>query len=320
MTARPYLLQLPDPDQAPGRYNPDNGSDTYVVMAESAADALAMVQNYSPKLVWANVVPQPLFEADDMFGWSMRVVITKVSDGSITAIASATNASTTADVAATGSYTFSSTSAANGDSVTINGQAVSWVTSGATGFELNVTGNPTTDGANLAALVNQFPDHFAVTASAALGVVTLTAIESGVQGNAITTVKSGTNIAVSGATLSGGTSSNDLNALAALLVTALNGTGVIAHASYAAPTLTVAGAADNIGDHAFQIFVTPPGTDNSTNGSAPNVGVPTRNGVGVPGFIVSITDKGSASAALTATLASDSYGVPEITVRARVQE
>lgn len=319
MTAIPYLLQLPDPDKAPARFL-NSGADSYVVVAETAADALAFVQNLAGKKVWGNVTPAILEEAADMIGWGMRVQVVKPSDGSIVADVAVVNESGTGDVAATGSITFSSTSAANGDSVTVNGQAIGFVTAGAVGFQLDVTGVPATDATNVADMINANPQVFQVSAVPAAGLVTLTALVAGVAGNTITTVKSGVNIAVGGATLAGGSSGNDLNALAALAVIALNGTGVISHASYSAPTLTVASAADNLGDHKISVSIMPPTADNAINGTAPTAGVITSQGVAVPGFVGAITDGGVAGAALTAALAANTYGVPALVVKGRTQE
>jgi hypothetical protein len=56
-------------------------------------------------------------------------------------------------------------------------------------------------------MVNLHEDVFGVSADSSGGVVTFTAAESGENGNTITLAKSGTNIAVSAATLAGGTDS-----------------------------------------------------------------------------------------------------------------
>jgi len=55
-----------------------------------------------------------------------------------------------------------------------------------------------------------------------------------------------------------GAASADFDAIAALLVTALNATTTIDNAAYATPNLTIAGAADGIGDHTVEVALLPP--------------------------------------------------------------
>lgn len=97
-------------------------------------------------------------------------------------------------VAATGTITFATSSGTVG--ATINGTlvTVTWATS------------DTLSAAALAVAINAaagiVSDH--VTATSALGVITLTAKNKGVAGNAITLALSGTNVTVSGTRLTGG--------------------------------------------------------------------------------------------------------------------
>lgn len=128
---------------------------------------------------------------------------------------------------ASGTVTLSSTGPANADTVTINGVAITFVTSGATGAQVNIGPDLTTTAASLAALINGVPDTVdqntslpvygtealagtGVNAVAAAGVVTVYANAPGTAGNAITLAKSGTNIAISAATLAGGAAESDV--------------------------------------------------------------------------------------------------------------
>lgn len=106
---------------------------------------------------------------------------------------------------ATGTVTFSTAVPSDGDTVTINGQAITFVTAGASGMEIEIPG---TIGATATALANFINDNttaLGVSATVAAAVTTITANDPGETGNSITLAKSGTNIAVSGATLTGGT-------------------------------------------------------------------------------------------------------------------
>ena len=106
---------------------------------------------------------------------------------------------------ATGTVTFSVAVPADGDTVTVAGNVITFVTAGASGMEIEIPG---TIGATATALANFINDNAAalgVTATVAAAVTTVRAADPGETGNAITLAKSGTNIAVSGATLTGGT-------------------------------------------------------------------------------------------------------------------
>jgi hypothetical protein len=77
----------------------------------------------------------------------------------------------------------------NGDIDTINGQAISWVTSGATGFQLNITGTVAGDVAAELALIQANTSTFAVTAvqdTVNTAAIDLTAVNPGVAGNLVT--------------------------------------------------------------------------------------------------------------------------------------
>jgi hypothetical protein len=92
----------------------------------------------------------------------------------------------------------------------------------------------------------------------------------------------------------------DLDATAALLVTALNATADIANASYAAPNLTLSSIADGIGDATFLVTVTPPSGNTKTDLSALFTGAHTEGGI--------------AGAALVLALVADTEVTPEVLV------
>lgn len=106
-------------------------------------------------------------------------------------------------VRATGTVTLSSHVATN--TVTVNGIVFTCVASGATGNQYNVGGNDTATAVALAAAINANTTlDGMVLAAAASGVVTLTALDPGELGNAVTLAISA-NGTVSGARMSGGT-------------------------------------------------------------------------------------------------------------------
>ena len=97
-----------------------------------------------------------------------------------------------------------------------------------------------------------------------------------------------------------GTGTDDLDAVAALLVTALNGLADIAGAAYAAPNITVASGAggDDLGDHKVTVSVFPP--SGNTNADLQSL------------FVASITDEGASNAALTVALVADTEARPVV--------
>lgn len=111
-----------------------------------------------------------------------------------------------ADPTAFGSITIAVGNAANNDTVTINGTTVTFKTSGATGLQVNIGA----DAAATAAALQTFLAGSDDVRLAALSYIVSGAVvyaifkTTGTGGNAITLAKSGTNITVSGATLSGG--------------------------------------------------------------------------------------------------------------------
>ncbi len=106
-------------------------------------------------------------------------------------------------VAAAGTLTFNSQPAAD-DTVTINGVAITFKASGATGNQVNIGGNAAGTAQALKTFINAHPGTLLVSAAGASNVLTLTAVTPGTGGNSLTLAKSATNPALSGATLAGG--------------------------------------------------------------------------------------------------------------------
>lgn len=115
--------------------------------------------------------------------------------------------SQTGGVKATGTVTFSVAAPTDGDKVTVNGLDFTFKTA-LTGAANEVLAGATFSAAaaNFAKAVNDSidPKVINVSASAAAGVVTITADDFGTWANAYTLAKTGTNITTSGATLTGG--------------------------------------------------------------------------------------------------------------------
>ncbi|CAD5276668.1 conserved hypothetical protein [Bosea sp. 62] len=104
-----------------------------------------------------------------------------------------------------GSYTFSG-QPAPADTITIKGTAITFVASGAAGNQVNIGANLAATLASLVAFLNESADAnlVAMTYTVVGSVLYCISKATGTGGNAYTIAKSGTNIAVSGATLSGG--------------------------------------------------------------------------------------------------------------------
>jgi len=110
---------------------------------------------------------------------------------------------------ATGTVTFSTAVPTAGDTVTINGQEITFVDADPNGMEIEIAATIGEQATALANFVNDMSAALGVTATVAAAVATLTAVAPGAAGNAITLVKDGDNIAVSGATLTGGTDATE---------------------------------------------------------------------------------------------------------------
>ena len=109
------------------------------------------------------------------------------------------------DPTAFGSIGFSGLPAAN-DTVTVNGTAITFKASGATGNQINISASAAQMATDLAAFLNTSTDaNIALLNYLAVGTsVYCISDVTGTAGNAYTLAKSGANITVSGATLSGG--------------------------------------------------------------------------------------------------------------------
>lgn len=116
---------------------------------------------------------------------------------------------------ATGTITFSGTGSAD-DTVTVGTTVYTLKAAPSAAYEVDIGSDATETGANLAAAINAGAGagtaygtgteaHPLVSASAAAGVVTVTALNDGTAGNSIALAKSGTDIAVSAAAMAGGT-------------------------------------------------------------------------------------------------------------------
>lgn len=109
---------------------------------------------------------------------------------------------------ASGTVTFTTAAPVNNDVVTVNGVAFTFKTTAVSSNDISLTGITTfaLAAAAFANAVNSSIDPLVsqITATVVTGVVTLTADDAGVAGNAVTLTKTATNIAVSGATLAGG--------------------------------------------------------------------------------------------------------------------
>lgn len=135
--------------------------------------------------------------------------------------------------AATGTLTFSGVGTAN-DTITIGGVVYTLVAAADAPYEVTIGGSVTASAANLVAVINgtddnETPAHPDVSATSAVGVVTVTARQIGTVGNSIATTEAGSGTAFGAATMSGGTDQGGVRAI-----------GVLAHAA----TLGASGTAN----------------------------------------------------------------------------
>jgi len=122
-----------------------------------------------------------------------------------------TSATTGAGVAASGNITLA-TNPANNDTVTIGGTVVTFVTAAPTGNQVLIGASANNTAANLQAFLIASNDANIVKAAYATvgAVTTVTYASVGTGGNAFTLAKTGTNVTVSGATLSGGVNASTI--------------------------------------------------------------------------------------------------------------
>lgn len=95
-------------------------------------------------------------------------------------------------------------SVAAGDTLTLAGVTFTASATDGTGQNFLQTGTDTVDAAALAAAINRYSQQTHCSATSATNVVTITALDYGTGGNAITLAETGTTITVSGATLANG--------------------------------------------------------------------------------------------------------------------
>lgn len=113
---------------------------------------------------------------------------------------------------ATGTLTFSTAVPVDGDSVTINGQEITFVDADPVGMQVLIVGTLNAQATALANFINDLTATLGVTAEAAGAVVTVTANAPGAGGNSIALLKNfatAGNMTLSGATLAGGTSTTE---------------------------------------------------------------------------------------------------------------
>lgn len=119
-------------------------------------------------------------------------------------------AALTTGTRATGSISVASQPSAD-DTVSVNGHAITFKTSGATGAQVNIGGTTTITATSLRALINADQALYGVSAGGSTTTVALTALVAGTAGNSIALAKSGTNPTLSGATLTGGAAGTSID-------------------------------------------------------------------------------------------------------------
>lgn len=123
-----------------------------------------------------------------------------------------TSATTGIGVEASGTITFSGNPTA-ADTVTVNGTAIEFVASGATGNEVNIGTSDTLTAVNLLTFLqtSQISNLTQCTYSLSGLVLTVTAATPGTAGNSITLAKSSSVLAISGGDLAGGTNPSSVS-------------------------------------------------------------------------------------------------------------
>lgn len=294
MTAQPFLLQMPDPDQCPAR-NLIGGYDTLVIYANSAADATAIAQGLYGT-VWGSALVTPMSFSgpanNSMAGWRFRITLYNAASPpalvtDISVVAPGTGAK------ATGSVNLTAGQPDANDQFTIGGVTYTFVSAiGSSSGNVLIGASAAATIANLVAAINfasgegttyigtsANPEVSAVVDGTTDTVADITALLPGTEGNSIglaATTNVSTNLAVSGSDLSGGTGTTpSVSGLAEAMVAALNDAGIgISNAAYntGSHVLTVAGTADNIGNYTFTAGFYPPplGFSAAQNADSPN--------------------------------------------------
>lgn len=322
MATAPYLLQLPSHDAMPSR-TLLNGVSAMAINAETSADAKAFAKSLFANDVdamWDAATATAVAANADMTGWSFRLRIVNKSDAvtlpGAVVFDHTTTAAETVAVKATGTLT-TSANPSDTNTVVIGGKTYTFQSSltdvdghvkiGAseTATLLNLknainlgAGTPGTDYATSTTA------HTTVDATASTAhTVSIRAKTAGAAGNAIATTDTLTagGDGFAAATLTGGESAAEVSTLADAMVVALNADALIAAAAFNNTThvLTVAQTTDSLGDHRIFGYFIPPNADSNRL-------------IGVPGFIASQVDGGSAGDALTMTLVADTYTVPTV--------
>lgn len=317
MSSNSYLLQLPDANSMPSRTLRD-GISAMAIAAESSADAVALAKaqfGNDVNVMWDRATATLAAAATDMNGWAFRLRV--VSPLGVALIDQTVEADAVLQgiTAATGTLT-SSANYADTETVTIDGKVYTFQS-----VLTNVDGHVKIGASEALSIVNlQHAINASggvvgtdyATATTAHPTVTCTAVTihtavvtaklKGTAGNALATTETSGTAAWGAVTLTGGQDATDKpSALAIKMVTALKATGHAAGADFDSTghVLTVAATSDVLGDHRLFAYFIPAGADRSEV-------------KGVPGFVVSKVDNGSAGAALTITLPVDSYIVPVI--------
>lgn len=322
MATIPYVLSKPMSDSAPFR-SLLNSVSAMAINAESSADAKAFAKAQSGSdvdVTWDNATATQVAAAGDMTGWSFRLRIVNPSDAESnpseivfdeTVIASGT----AAGVKAVGTLTGDGTVVSDGDTVTIGSKVYTFqaTLTNVDGHVHIVSGNASATLTNLFHAINNSggtsgTDYAAATTANTDVVATnpsgttvvATAINAGSASNAVATTEASTHLSWGATTLTGGSNAT-VSGIAALMVTALNASALIAGAAYNTSThvLTVAETTDSLGDHRIFGYWIAPNADSTKL-------------IGVPGFIASQVDGGSAGDALTMTLVADTYTVPTV--------
>lgn len=309
MTAVPYLVIVPDQDSAPSR-NLVNGIEAMLIMATTSADAIALAQaqyEQDEDGLWSQATVTQVVADGTFHGWALNINIYN-TDGSFYGGVTV-NADGTDNTHATGVLTGSG-EPSDGDTVTIGTRVYTFQTTlTAVDGHVHIGGSEANAFTNLTHAINNSggtagTDYFVteadpnVTGVDVSSVVTVTAILGGSAPDSVATTRTGTSCAWGNATLTGG-SADTYDTLGAAAVTALNAAGFgITHAAYNSSTnvLTVAGTADNIGDHELTVALVPANSVNS---------VPVRGAIGA------IVDDGVSGAALTVAFGADNYVIPQ---------